>query len=603
MAENVNISTVLKRKLKGGKEFDILMPRVSCKTTTLGDGDTFFTVDRMKDWIEKFRHQTAKIALRLEGQTVEETVNNIYNFLYNHVQYEADGSLQQLRSPACTWMQRKQGVDCKSYSVFASSLLSNLGITHSIRQVKQPYFFPEEFTHVYVVIPKDQSKKEFSSNAPTFVLDATKHENVEVNYLEKVDLPMNKLSHVGLNAPQDERTSKIIANFESFCQFLLSKGMPLDKVNNIRKAVSFYTSQGKDPRINIVYDGVQVENIIYPVNLTQPVPFLAIQKAFYGDRTPGLNGLGFSFNDAFESFSGSIQSSSSSASGGGDVTGGIIDGGLTLASGAMPFGGIIKGILDKLKLSSNISNVLKYGLSSWGASMTPEEMKKRFAEICYPWLQEELAKTTTNNVDTQLTSIDVQLRGNAKFFEKLAQNHSKAKSTKIANEWASQECTDLLKKTIDGFNAQFQANGTTVTKTKVGAKSSAMQPYPIVNFSDKRNLKNDRYWDEVDYFIYNVDKRALNSWNSQQMQTPTNNGNTSNDLGTVQGGTVQTAGFGDSGQQGGNGGGIPEKTKSSNTGIIIGGVALASLPFLLPMIKGGNPSPKASVKTTKKSKK
>lgn len=106
---NVEISAVLKRNLKDGKEYDKLIPRVKCERTNLGEGDTFNTVDWMKDWIEKFSYQTVKLSPKLKGHTLEETVKNIYDFLYRHVQYTADGQLQQLRSPACIWAQRKEG--------------------------------------------------------------------------------------------------------------------------------------------------------------------------------------------------------------------------------------------------------------------------------------------------------------------------------------------------------------------------------------------------------------------------------------------------------------------------------------------------------------
>lgn len=247
MANKVEISAVLKRNLKEGKEYDKLIPRVKCERTILGEGDTFDTVDWMKGWIEKYAYQTAKLSTALKGRSLAETVDNIYRFLYDHVQYTADGALQQVRSPACTWTQRKEGVDCKSYSVFASSILSNLDIKHFIRQVRQPSFYPEEFTHVYVVVPKDQNVNDYSENAPTFVLDATKHQNTESSYIEKVDLQMTKLKHIGLNAPQDERNQKIVKNFENFSRFLLQKGITVSTVNAIRDRVSKFTSKGRIP--------------------------------------------------------------------------------------------------------------------------------------------------------------------------------------------------------------------------------------------------------------------------------------------------------------------------------------------------------------------
>ena len=265
----MEISASLKRNLKTGKEYDKLIPRVKCERTTLGEGDTFNTVDWMKDWIEKYCHQTVKISALFTGRSLEETVNNIYNFLYDHVQYTADGELQQLRSPACTWAQRKEGVDCKSYSVFASSILSNLGIKHFIRQVRQPYFYPEEFTHVYVVVPRDQNVINYSKNAPTFVLDATKHQNTEGSFIEKVDLYMVKLKHIGLNAPQDGRTQKIAENFELFSRKLLQYGISLTTVNSIRAHVNKFTSSGIDPSFKVTRGGLVIAGKFFPLHFTK----------------------------------------------------------------------------------------------------------------------------------------------------------------------------------------------------------------------------------------------------------------------------------------------------------------------------------------------
>ena len=83
---------------------------------------------------------------------------------------------------------------------------------------------------------------------------------------------------------------------------------------------------------------------------------------------------------------------------------------MELAAGAIPFGNIIKGLLDNLDLSGNISNVLKYGLSSWGASTTPEKKKAQFGEMVYPWLQKELSATTMDNVAEKMTAIDIHAK-------------------------------------------------------------------------------------------------------------------------------------------------------------------------------------------------
>ncbi|SFB72190.1 hypothetical protein SAMN04487907_101257 [Zunongwangia mangrovi] len=260
MAVTQEQNASLKRNLKPGKQYEKLIPAVSCASTDLGQGDTFHTVDEMRDWIIKYAWQTKELAALLYSQDLRLLAHNIYKFSYDHIQYNADGALQQISSPACTWHKRKEGVDCKSFSVFASSILSNLGIKHAIRQVRQPYFNPEHWTHVYVVIYQDQNPESYSKNAPTFVIDATRHHNQEVNYLEKHDLMM--LQHVGLNAPSNVLSAEkqnIIDNFNKFCLFLLENNVPVATVNAIRSEVNKYTSQGVDPQFAIIDNGISIQ--------------------------------------------------------------------------------------------------------------------------------------------------------------------------------------------------------------------------------------------------------------------------------------------------------------------------------------------------------
>ena len=137
---NSTIDSVLYRPLKSGEKYNSLFPNVDCKPTFLGKGNTSFTLDQMKIWSTKYVNQTKRISYKLKGKTVAETITNIYNFLHDYLQYQADGFEQNLRSPACSWQTRKTGIDCKSYSLFASTILLNLNIPHSFRKIIQHQF-------------------------------------------------------------------------------------------------------------------------------------------------------------------------------------------------------------------------------------------------------------------------------------------------------------------------------------------------------------------------------------------------------------------------------------------------------------------------------
>jgi hypothetical protein len=198
----MDIDNLLQRNLLGGQEYEPLFPKVACDKTALGNGNTFDTVRMIKQMVVKYNYQTKQVATLLQRATLKETCDRIYWFLYNHIQYKADGMEQNLRSPACTFKQRAEGVDCKTYSIFASCLLANLGVRHFIRQIKQPSFRPDLFTHVYVIVPLNQETGDIKQGY--FIIDGTTSTNREPIYIMAHDTEVN-LPHFGLNAPKPVR--------------------------------------------------------------------------------------------------------------------------------------------------------------------------------------------------------------------------------------------------------------------------------------------------------------------------------------------------------------------------------------------------------------
>ncbi len=271
--------SMLKRPLLEGSTYDHLIPSSSCKVTRLTEGDTYTTVNHMTDWVNKYYKQTARLSPKLQRATLKDTVDSIYSFLYNHIQYTADGVEQQLRSPACSWKQRHEGVDCKSYSIFASCILKNLGIDHYIRKVKQPNFHPEQYTHVYVIVPK---KGKSNTKGNYYVIDATKHENTEVAFLQKKDIFMNSsLPHVGLNGVSNRPYSGLHIpratqqGFEDFLSFLKSQGISHKMSNALRQEVHGYLNHGIDPDFDITEKGIIVNRKLFPLypasGLAEPI--------------------------------------------------------------------------------------------------------------------------------------------------------------------------------------------------------------------------------------------------------------------------------------------------------------------------------------------
>jgi len=176
------ITALYRRAIKPGTQYNDLITSSQCESEFKGNGDTYRSMNLIKEFIEDYSYQVSKLAPLLKGKSLPETVNNIYDFLYWHLQYKADGAAQEIRSPQCAWHSRDRGTDCKSFSVFAGAILRELGIPFSIRKIQQPGDPTGVFSHVYIIVPQ--------KNKPHLVIDATKHENTESIFINKYDIKM-----------------------------------------------------------------------------------------------------------------------------------------------------------------------------------------------------------------------------------------------------------------------------------------------------------------------------------------------------------------------------------------------------------------------------
>ncbi|MFC4219030.1 hypothetical protein [Flagellimonas marina] len=205
------VDKALRRGILPGTKYEKYFKGSDCELTSFGRGDTFLTIRKMKEWAERYTGHTRDFALgELAGLPMENIVDRIHNFLYWHFQYRMDGEKQYLKSPNCAWKTRAQGIDCKSYSIIASTILNNLGIKHYFRKVRQPNpnwpsggIDPTLWSHVYVIVPKDQKRLTVRRPSEYWVIDATVLSNREVPYLEKREELMSRVSlpQYGLAAP------------------------------------------------------------------------------------------------------------------------------------------------------------------------------------------------------------------------------------------------------------------------------------------------------------------------------------------------------------------------------------------------------------------
>ena len=209
---NESLNQALRRDIKNGNEFNSLIPKSSCTAQNLGNGsnNTIEGVEFMAQWVKENDHQVVKLAEKLKKRSLSETVASIFNFLYHHFQYNADDTLQNLRSPACSWAKRREGIDCKSYTIFAVALCRRMGLSSYIRQIKQPGHFEDEFTHVYAIVPINQKNVKDTDffQGEYYVIDATVSDNEEPLFIEAKDKLMQGLPYRGLKGGCSPKQAK-----------------------------------------------------------------------------------------------------------------------------------------------------------------------------------------------------------------------------------------------------------------------------------------------------------------------------------------------------------------------------------------------------------
>ena len=171
-----------KRNIKSGEEYDNLFSKADGKDSTIRkNANVTHTVAFIPKVVNETLDQTKPIAQLLKGKTTYETCSNIWHFVYQHIAYKKDQEgYEQIRSPARAWHDRRKGVDCDCYSVFISSILTNVHVPHILRITK---YHRDYFQHIYPVV---------LSGGKEIVMDCvTDQFNYEVPYSEKKDYPMD----------------------------------------------------------------------------------------------------------------------------------------------------------------------------------------------------------------------------------------------------------------------------------------------------------------------------------------------------------------------------------------------------------------------------
>ena len=175
------MEAIRKRNIRSGNEWDHLFAKSENDIATIRkDANVHHTVEFIPKVVQSTLDQTKHISKLLKAHSTYETCRNIWNFVYGHINYRKDeDGFEQIRSPSRAWHDRKRGVDCDCYTVFISSILTNLSIPHRLRITK---YHRDYFQHIYPVVP---------FNGRTITIDCvTDKFDYEVPFSEKKDYPM-----------------------------------------------------------------------------------------------------------------------------------------------------------------------------------------------------------------------------------------------------------------------------------------------------------------------------------------------------------------------------------------------------------------------------
>ncbi|MEM6697198.1 MAG: hypothetical protein AAF599_02290, partial [Bacteroidota bacterium] len=383
-----HIHTNLKRSIASGEAYNKYYAPSTCSRDFLGKGTTAHGMKTIAAWAKKHKSESAAIAKAVfSGFSLPETSSRIHSFLYNHFQYELDTELQRLKAPNCMWATRFEGNDCKSFSLNASTILLNLGIKHYLRRTKQAGYYPKLYTHVYVIVPKDQ--KRGSLKQGYHVIDGTINSLTELPYLQKDDLYMEEanLQYVGLSAPSCGCGGNNTYNHEPIGLAAAFTGQPVTELSQGDYHTVIYESLNRvDDFLNILAPYTTSE---HSSNLLRGKIF---DKLWYGHNpTLKFTPKGIYVDDEFINFSKTFSRLKKAKANFGLGTS---------TSGVSGVDSLVNSILGDNFFSNTFGAIFANGfeLTCWNSTFTPQQTSAEIAAIHAPYFQnlfQELQEATT----------------------------------------------------------------------------------------------------------------------------------------------------------------------------------------------------------------
>ena len=232
------------------------------------------TVPLIQKLVKRQLWQGKKLAARLKGNSLDQTVRNFWDFIFNHIQYTGDGDDEVIRSLRRLVYDGKGDCDC--FTTALSNLLLNAKIPHFLRVAE--YDNSDEWSHIYIVVPRDGNLATEPKNYIT--LDCVVHRfNYEVPFTDKKDFAMRLIALDGFGcscSDESNQSNKPWTNIKQFMsgRQLYNEGLiPAEEVL-IENKIPYVVNEDQSLSVQTANGEMVVEPVLNMADTDQVVAIL-----------------------------------------------------------------------------------------------------------------------------------------------------------------------------------------------------------------------------------------------------------------------------------------------------------------------------------------
>lgn len=131
------------------ESYNHLIDDATGENLLVGYGFDKTTKELLIDTVNKYYKQVYKLAEHLKADTVAQTCFNIWHWEHCNLKYNYDSpGKEEIRTPARTWKDRFNGIDCDCLAVFTASILKCLGFPADFEIVA--FNGSDKYAHIFI---------------------------------------------------------------------------------------------------------------------------------------------------------------------------------------------------------------------------------------------------------------------------------------------------------------------------------------------------------------------------------------------------------------------------------------------------------------------